>query len=38
MPDEHDEMKPNEMKLPQPKFTGTATNTPPPADDEQEGE
>jgi len=34
MSDERDE-----MKLPQPKFSGTATNTPPPGDDsEQDGD
>lgn len=34
MPDEHDQT----MTLPKPKFSGTATNTPPPQDDEKEGE
>jgi len=33
MPDD-----PNEMKLPKPKFSGTATNTPPPTDDDKDGE
>lgn len=33
MPDEHET-----MELPQPKCTGTAINTPPKADDEEEGE
>ena len=33
MPDQREE-----MELPQPKFSGTAVNTPPPDDDEQEGE